>query len=257
MYNYISTYDDSFFVIDNKKIIKITKKEIKSFDHKKKIMIIEGNVFVDEQKCVYRITDEEIKLVTQVEKSASKMTFYNQEVFLADRFGDVIKICSNDKKDLVLGSMCYNTGICVFNNQIVICDKYGRIRVNDLNGRILFYVFLDDKPILSMCLCKNIVVATKTKVFFFNDKFEIKKEFPVDEIRKIVKFDDESVLVLGKESKIINEKEEVLCFDYAFDAAALNGEIVYIDSDKNLKMGGQVLMKLEDDYENYLSNLQY
>lgn len=253
MFNYITLFKESIFVINNNKIIQVTNGKIKEIVHTNKIVILEENYFIDEEKKVFQI-NEEIEFLTKLEKTPSKLLVYNENLYLADRFGDVIRISKDIK--LILGNMTYNTDMIIHNDLIYTSDKYGRIRVSNLNGKILFFMFICKSAIISMCLVKDgFAVCTNSQLFFYDNLCNKISEFSIENIRKVVKYKDDSVIVLGDKSFIYNSKGIIKDFGFAYDVCVKDEEIIYINKEKELVINEKIITNLEDEYLNFLKNL--
>ncbi|RVD90567.1 hypothetical protein TUBRATIS_30080 [Tubulinosema ratisbonensis] len=255
MFNYISSFKDSIIVINKNKLICVNNGTIKELNHSNNIVIIEENYFIDSEKNLYKVDKDVMRFITKLEKGVSKLCFYKNNLFLADRFGDVYKI--SEKNELILGNLTYNTSLVIHNDLIYTSDKYGRIRISDLKGTILSYEFISKNPIISMCMIsKGLVVCTTTKLIFLDIFYKINSEFDISNIRKVIKFDDESVLVLADKTMLFNSQGLISTFEFAFDACVNKNDIFFINKEKDLIYDKKILLKLQDDFLNYLDNLK-
>lgn len=253
MFNYISSHNDSYIVIENNKILIIKNNKINTIEHSVDISIVEGNYFVDREKRLYKV-EEDIEFLTKLDKSVSKMCLNKGILFIADRFGNVYT-WSNSVKKLIMGNLCYTTSMVVYEDKIITSDKYGRIRISDMNGKIISYVFLEDKPIISMCMSKNLVVATKSKVFLLNNEFKIINTFEYEEIRKVINFNND-ILILCNNSVILNDNFNNKAFGFCYDAFTKNNDILFIDKTKQLILNSEFITNLDASYDNNFNQLR-
>lgn len=243
MHSYIIKYNHNILVIKANKLIYLTKNyiPINEYIHHTLIYYLEDKIFIDIKKGVHTIKIEDNKLLITfshtINKNISSVAHYNGQTYLCDRFGDVY-LFNNPGKPL-FGNRCLTTCIVVA-NYIWTGDKYGRIRVSRLDGKIMFYVFLENESLILFMkkMDNGVVVGFRNgNLVFVDGEGNLMNTINVNSnISKIIEKDQNSFFVLTEKSLILYE----ICGD---DIKRQEREFVAMDGIWN----GSVLHLLSKD----------
>lgn len=200
MTTYIGHDEKNIFYGEEKKI---TIVEVKSgqrtlLEHNEKITFMSEDYFTDEKKELYKIIDGKIHFVTKLQRNIFKLVKHDNLVYVADRFGNVYKISENTCI-YVLGTACYITGMDIYNKKIFVSDKYGRIRVSNIDGTIEKYIFESDPIFDLITIEKGFITASKKGIKLYDyEKLEECHAYAFDKeliVKKAVKKNGGFVLI--------------------------------------------------------------
>ena len=180
--------------------------------------------------------------------------------YVADRFGDVLKIDLGEKKVcLVMGNMCYNTSMCILSDSIVTADKYGRVRVSELTGKIRKYIFSEELPVTSVVeFCGVAVACGKSIVFFDTNLCFVQKQYlNIGLIRKLAVVDKKKLLVCGERTLLIADGAVEADIPFSDDAIGYMSDIARIESGKLLLRDKVVCELIEDNHEDFMKNITW
>lgn len=97
------------------------------------------NYFTDTKKNLYKITDNKPVLVSTLKKNIFKM-IENIKLYLIDVYGDVYEVEDSNLR-FITGVLCTIKDVQVKEDNIFILDKYNRIRICGMDGRIQDFKF--------------------------------------------------------------------------------------------------------------------
>ncbi|KAG5859944.1 hypothetical protein KMI_04g07530 [Encephalitozoon hellem] len=169
--NLISVTNGSIVFNRNKTLImrNISTGTIEKMDAPNWISFMSGKYLVDGEKNLYVIDGTTLKNVLKLNRSIFCLVEYGNEVYVADRFGDVYRI-GDGGCEYVLGTLSYLTGMAIHNGRILLSDKYGRIRISGMNGKILGYRFGCESVVSLECVNGALVsISTKRIVLYDNE----------------------------------------------------------------------------------------
>ena len=264
MFNYISSYNNKIFLVENEKIhVLQDKKVLKTIKHNSTFTYLFRNIAIDSDKNLYLINEtnldnsinvsEDLKLCFKIKKSISSITYFSDSYFLADRFGDVYKISKDFKLEYLFGTMCYPIGIEVVNNEILILDKYGRIRSTSIDGKIInYFKFFEILPSAFTIFDNKIYLGSKQKLIRENEYIENKGDCFLMNVNKFIK-NYKKMIILTNNKIETNHSFDVL---NGKDGIFLDENFIYINNDNNLVWNDQKIMELEMDYKNFTENIE-
>ncbi|KMV66335.1 hypothetical protein M970_041270 [Encephalitozoon cuniculi EcunIII-L] len=141
---------------------------------------------VDSEKNLYTIDGSALRKILKLSRNIFCLVEHGDAVYVADRFGDVHRI-GNGECEYVLGTLSYLTGMAIHNGKIILSDKYGRIRISRMDGKILDYKFSCD-PIVSLeCINGSLVSISNRCVALHDREYSIKSAFELPEDTKVLK----------------------------------------------------------------------
>jgi len=188
---------------------------------------------VDCEKNVYALDDMELRKIAKLKRNIFCLQERDGVVYVADRFGDV-HIIENGTCRYVLGILSYMTGMAIHKQSILLSDKYGRIRVSELGGRIIKYVFLHEPIESLLSVDRNVVSVSKCRVVLFSQAYAVKDEFVFSKEMSIIKClckGDDELVVVAKESyhvfRVGDNIEHVLSVEEAIVDAVCVGPVLY------------------------------
>lgn len=256
MYSYLWVCDDVLFCADGAAIV-VYGDELRRIQHSRKILHMECGLAVDEDKSLLEVGGE-LVFVTKLHKAVSKIVRLGQHAYIADRFGDVLRVDLDTKQiAVVMGNMCYNTSMCMYGGMLLTSDKYGRVRVSRTDGSIEKYLLNDNKPVLSMIAGKHLVLSLREEVKLVDDGLHVTLRIPFDggNIRKLVQISDDSFLVCGDKTWVVRGSEVMETRRKVQDAIWFREKIAFI-AEKELFLDNKLLCTLEADHEDFIKNIE-
>lgn len=216
------------------------------------VSYLSSGYFTDSEKNFYMIDENKITQICKLKRNIFTLVKHDG-IYVADRFGDVYKIENGESKYL-LGTMCYITGMAICDQKIWLADKYGRIRVNSMEGNILEFLF-EEHPIVCLISLGNTVVSisnngitaySPTLVpvrFNFDQELSIKKAIPTGNDSFTIITSEESIIFNYTQNKLelVDRKQESL-----LDIAYVNNSILKLHSDDTLEYAGNKLTQLSN-----------
>ncbi|ADM11419.1 uncharacterized protein Eint_041300 [Encephalitozoon intestinalis ATCC 50506] len=135
------------------------------------ISFMSGKYLVDKEKNLHVVDGPVLRNASKLNRNIFCLVEHEGTAYVADRFGDVYRI-ENEGCKYVLGTLSYLTGMAIYNGRILLSDKYGRIRISEMNGRILDYRFGCDS--IESLECVNgllISISNKNMVLYDEECF--------------------------------------------------------------------------------------
>lgn len=92
--------------------------------------------FTIENKNLYRKCKKTNSFISKLKRHISSMVKYKECFYIIDTYGDIYKII-NDSLNFISGGLCSVKDFIVWNDQIILLDKYGRIKYFDFFGKLI------------------------------------------------------------------------------------------------------------------------
>lgn len=187
--NYYSDTDKNIYEVDFGKFVCSTAK--KSFSNK---IIVRGlKSLLDDSNGVVVYKHPE---VTRFTKKVRKNLFKAVGKYLIDTFGD----CLANGNTRLTGTLCGVVDCCATSRFVILADKYKRIRIVNLQGRIERFIFVSS-PIYK-------VVSTEEKLFVLTkDTFEIFNIMSGEQlsIKEMKNSEEDKLLLVSNEIYFVKE----------------------------------------------------
>ncbi|KAM0672025.1 hypothetical protein OCOL_001083 [Ordospora colligata] len=227
--------------------IDVATKTVRQIEIPFSVSFLCGKYLTDREKNFYALDNMELRKIAKLKRNIFCLQEKDEAVYVADRFGDVYRI-ENGTCSYFLGIISYMTGMTIHNQNILLSDKYGRIRVSELDGKIMKYVFLHE-PIESLiCIDHSVISVSKCRVVLLNETYAVKDEFVFSKEQSIVKClckgNDELVVITNDSYhvfRISNRIDHIFSADETIVDATCVGSVLYkiqnlkvIDTDGNV-----------------------
>lgn len=131
------------------------------------VVFIYKMYFTDKNKNFYKIYNDEPVKICQLKKRIFKIVEYCNVLYIIDVYGDIYKMINNSLVFLC-GTLCSVIDVYITKDNILILDKYKRVRVCCIDGTIIGYDFnVDYKQFLQSYnnfLSKNVNVLFEEEI---------------------------------------------------------------------------------------------
>lgn len=94
------------------------------------------NYFTTENKNLYKIDFQTSNLIFKLKKHILSMIKYQGVFYILDTYGDIYKLV-DDNLIFIAGALCPVKDFVINNGQIILLDKYDRVKYFDLTGKLL------------------------------------------------------------------------------------------------------------------------
>lgn len=150
------------------------------------VLFISKHYLVDAEKHLHVFDGSGLTCVLKLPRGVFCLVEHEGAVYVADRFGDVHRV-KDGRSEYVLGTLSYLTGMVVHNDKIVLGDKYGRIRISRMDGKVLEYRFAQE-PIVSLVCVGNLLVSVSNgAVVLYDEEYSAAHRFGLPQDTKVVK----------------------------------------------------------------------
>ncbi|AFN82897.1 hypothetical protein EROM_041310 [Encephalitozoon romaleae SJ-2008] len=186
--NLISATNGNIVFHKNKTLVvrDIATGAIEKIDAPSRISFMSGKYLADGEKNLHFIEGPTLRNVLKLNRCIFCLVEYENEVYVADRFGDVHRI-RGERYEYVLGTLSYLTGMAIHNGRILLSDKYGRIRISGMDGKILGYRF-GCGPIVSLeCINGALVSISNKQIVLYDKEYSSSFIFELPEGTSVVK----------------------------------------------------------------------
>lgn len=143
------------------------------------VVFVAGCWAVDSEKSLFVLEDGRLRRMFRLRRGIFCLLEHASGTYVADRFGDVYRI-RDTGCEYVLGMLSYPTAMAIYNESILVGDKYGRIRISSLDGRIAGYLY--GEPVVSLvCIGGFLVVVSSGQAVLYEGSSRLDSfDFPSD-----------------------------------------------------------------------------
>lgn len=183
----ISAHGDDVFVYRDGRLMSrdVNGGEGRDIETPGPVVFMSGKYLVDSGKNFFVIEGSGLKRVLKLNKNIFCLLEHGDVIYLADGFGDVYRI-RGGCCEYIFGTLSYPTGMVMYNGSIVIGDKYGRLRINTLDGKIVGYKYLGS-IVSVICVCDFMIVINNECIILYDEKYVESRLFSFPENTKVVK----------------------------------------------------------------------
>lgn len=184
----VSIHEDSIILYRSGMLVSrcMSTGKVTELEMPRPIVFVSMNYLVDAEKNLLVLEGGTVRNVLKLKRNIFCLLQHDGAMYAADRFGDVYRI-QDGVCEYVLGTLSYSTGLVIHGGNILVSDKYGRIRISGMDGKILDYIHCSEPVVSLMCVGGRLVSVGNKQVALYNNEYAKSSEFELPRDTQVLK----------------------------------------------------------------------